>query len=438
MNKTHNLIAKLLTFWIPISYIRKNLRNNIIQFFERIEIKKIHKNYPKILKKIQLKIQQGEKINVGFYVINEASFPAEPLFKKMLEDDLFNPFIVVIPDVLRGKENMFYQMNKTYNTLSKKYNNVYKSYNENTKKFINYTRKSDLICNANPYDSMNYKFYKIQFVAKSCLPIYVNYFYFGRTNYELNVAKSLEFNLFWKVFIENDHIKEIFKREKIINNNIVVSGYIKMDEYYKYQNNNALSQRKKILITPHHTIENINTKLSISNFLQYSNFFLKLPYLYPQIDFIFRPHPLLFINLRQKEFWGKEKVIEYIKKLNKIPNLIYQEGGNYMKTFAESDGIINDCGSFLAEYFYTGKPQCYMLNKDIDLTFNFMPEGIEMLNKTYKAFSQNDITEFINNVIINDNDIMKKERINFAKEKIMINFPHASEHALNYIKKDIL
>lgn len=120
MYKLTKLIAKLLTFWIPISSVRRNLRNKIIQFYENIEIQKIQKNYPKVLKKIQLKVQQGEKVNVGFFVIYDSIFPAEPLFKKMLEDDLFNPFIIVIPDISRGETNMFYQMDKTYNTLSEK------------------------------------------------------------------------------------------------------------------------------------------------------------------------------------------------------------------------------------------------------------------------------------------------------------------------------
>ena len=78
-----------------------------------------------------------------------------------------------------------------------------------------------------------------------------------------------------------------------------------------------------------------------------------------------------------------------------------------MQTFAESDCIINDCGSFLAEYFYTGKPQCYMLNKNIDLNFNFLQEGIEMLNNTYKAYSKDDIINFIETKIARESFTLK-------------------------------
>lgn len=60
--------------------------------------------------------------------------------------------------------------------------------------------------------------------------------------------------------------------------------------------------RKQILLCPHHTI---NTKeLDLSNFLTYSDLFLELPQLYPDVDFIFRPHPLLKYNLTK--YWGEQ------------------------------------------------------------------------------------------------------------------------------------
>lgn len=431
--------AKILTLWMPVSSIRRRCRNKIINFFETAEIKRKHKNYNKILQRIKLKVKNGQKINVGFFVIYDSSFSTKPLFEKMLEDDLFNPHIVIIPDTYRGKENMFYQMDKAYDSLSKKYNCIFKSYDTKNSKFIDYTDKFDIICTANPYDAMTHKLYQVKYFSKKCLSFYANYFYFGRTNHELNVAKSFEFNSFWKIFIENKNTEKILNRENIFNkNNAIITGYIKMDEYFKYQSSVKQNNRKKIFITPHHTVENNIQGLTLSNFFKYSDFFLKLPEIYPNIDFIFRPHPLLFITLQKDDYWGKEKVDKYISKLKKIPNLEYQEGGSYMKTFAESDCIINDCGSFLAEYFYTGKPQCYMLNSNLNLNVNFLPEGIEMLNNTYKAFSEKDIINFIDNVVINNNDSMKHKRIEFSNKNIKINYPKAAEYALNYLKQELI
>ena len=431
-------LANLLTFWIPISIYRRNLRKFIINKFNQYKIPKVHNNYKKIIKYIKKRVIAKEKINVAFFVIYDSIFPAESLFEQMINDDIFNPCIIVIPDISRGKKNMYYQMDKTYNTLSKKYKNVYRSFDNTSNSFMDVHKKFHMICTANPYDKMTYHYYQVNYFSKNCLNFYINYFYFGRTHYELRVAKSIEFNLFWKIFVENNNVKKILERENIKNSNLIVSGYIKMDEYKKYEKDNKRFFRKKILITPHHSIDNFIKDLSISNFLKYSDFFLELPLLYPQIDFIFRPHPLLFINLKNDKYWGKEKVDKYITKLKAIPNLTYQDGGSYMQTFAESDCIINDCGSFLAEYFYTGKPQCYMLNKNIDLNFNFLQEGIEMLNNTYKAYSKDDIINFIDNVILKEKDYMKEVRVNYAGENIKINYPFAANAALNYLKKEIL
>ena len=51
MKKSYETIAKLLTFWIPISSVRKNLRYEFIQLFKSIEIQKIKKIILKYLKK---------------------------------------------------------------------------------------------------------------------------------------------------------------------------------------------------------------------------------------------------------------------------------------------------------------------------------------------------------------------------------------------------
>lgn len=157
---------------------------------------------------------------------------------------------------------------------------------------------------------------------------------------------------------------------------------------------------------------------------------------YTNIDFIFRPHPLLFINL--EKYWKKEEIENYIAKIHEIPNLVYQNGSDYLESFAESDALIHDCGSFLAEYFYTNKPQCYLLRTDKLLSDNFTENGIKMLENVYAAKNKGEIISFIDNVVINQNDVMYPKRIIYAKQNITINYPNSAEVALNAIKQKIL
>ena len=232
--------------------------------------------------------------------------------------------------------------------------------------------------------------------------------------------------MYWRVFSENINTKEnILKYSKLKDENCPVVGYCKMDTYNP---KTYMNKRKKIIISPHHSIKGgYNDILQLSNFLEYSDFFLELPDLFPNVDFIFRPHPALFIILKKDKFWGKEKTKNYLNTLISKKNVIYSSEGNYFETFAQSDGLINDCASFLAEYFYTGKPQCYMLKTPKTITDKFNQLGINCINHCYKAYNKKQIIDFINNIIINDNDYMKDERIKFAQEEIMINYPNSSE-----------
>lgn len=388
---------------------------------------------------LKRKMKNGKKIKVCFEVIFDSVFPAESLYQKMLEDKTFEPFILVIPDKSRGSENMFKTMDKTYFSLSAKYkNNVLISYDDKKKKFIDFSKKMDIVCSANPYDGMTNKLYSIKYLAtkKNILAVFCNYFYFGKLLQELDVISLNEYSLFWLVFAENNISKSYIKKySKLSNNQICVSGYLKMDQLYKY-NVPLNKERKKIIIAPHHTINNIMSNIALSNFLIYSEFFIDIAKKYTNIDFIFRPHPLLFINL--EKYWKKEEIENYIAKIHEIPNLVYQNGGDYLESFAESDALIHDCGSFLAEYFYTNKPQCYLLRTDKLLSDNFTENGIKMLENVYTAKNKGEIISFIDNVVINQNDVMYQKRIIYAKQNITINYPNSAEVALNAIKQKIL
>ena len=202
------------------------------------------------------------------------------------------------------------------------------------------------------------------------------------------------YNYIWKVFLEtNINYEEYKKYGRCDAENSVVVGYAKMDRYAKYQHLQP-NERKKIILAPHYSVnENTNRLLMLSNFEKYADLFLELPTKYPEIDFIFRPHPVLFTTLRKENFWGEKKVEDYIGKMISHKNIVYSTEGDYLEIFANSDGIIQDSGSFLVEYFYTGKPCCYMLKTKKDIKNKFNTLGIkclehEMLLDIYhKAFA---------------------------------------------------
>lgn len=434
-------IIKILSFLIPVKSLRKKFRKNVSAklntISSKILLKKQYNLYEKIVKSFKLKISEDKKIRVVFLVIFDSVFPARTLFEKMLNDNLFDPKILVIPDTSRGKDNQFNQLKKTYDYLVKLYGKelVINSFDTNRNEFIDYVNDFDMACFANPYDTMTNEFYTIKYYAKNkVLPIYINYgFYpdYYSREYLINLESM---NLCWKYFVDtHENYDDVIKYTDIKGKNAILSGYCKMDRLKSIEK--KCLEHKKIIIAPHHTVNSPNYPLS--NFLKYSDFFLELPKKYPQIDFVFRPHSLLFVTLAKEDFWGKQKVEEYINKMSSFPNVEYQDGGDYFETFVNSSAIIHDCASFIMEYLYTGHPACYMLKNEKEIEKVFAPIGQQCLTNYYHAFNEYDIINFIEDVVITGNDSMRENRINFAKEKIMINYPNAADFIVKTIKEEL-
>lgn len=396
------------------------------------------------LKTLKTQIQNKQKIRVCFYMVADSEFVFKSLFEKMQNDSIFEPFILVIPDVARGEEHMFYEMDKVYKWASQRYDKVFKSYDEKTQSFLDFTDKMDLLATSQPYETMSEKIYSIKYaVLKQVLPIFMSYGMSSASWGRDFVTPLPDLSLCWKIFVDTQYQFDEYLSRPLKNiDNIFFTGYAKMDELAKFVP--AKSKRKTIIIAPHHTIsEEYNGALQLSNFLKYADFFLELYAKYPNIDFIFRPHPLLFVALAdekisQKYFWGREKINDYLSKTCSFANVKYQEGGDYFETFVNSSGIIHDCGSFTAEYLYTDNPCCYMLkNKDLN-DKNFSSFGKEVLKHYYQAFNERDIVDFIDNVIIKGDDDKKSARVKFAKESVRINFPNVGDKILEILKEDLL
>lgn len=147
------VLLKLLTFYIPYKPWRKGVRDILKKKLQYFEYAKQNKKYKKELKNLR-KIAKNEKTRVLFCVVYDAVFPARPVFEKMIDDDLFEPMIVVIPDIARGRQNMLEQLYKTYKTYHDIYGSVLvlKGYVENEDKYLDLTGNYHLVCTANPYD----------------------------------------------------------------------------------------------------------------------------------------------------------------------------------------------------------------------------------------------------------------------------------------------
>ncbi len=417
----------ILNFYID------HLYEKIVRCKNRFRYSRLIKTTAAHYRQVEKAIRQRTSSPLRFasYVEYDASFSAYGLMDLMLADPQhYDAKIVVIPDITRGKENLVNQYKLTKEFFVKTYGaeNVLDGYDIATDTYKDYSDQFDIINLANPYDEMVNEVHGIKYLStRNVLPVYISYGCMP-DKYGCNVTMPLlEISLFWKVFADNKLSYQDYKKYELAKGkNVSCTGYAKMDQLAKVKE--IKREKKTIVIAPHHTIN--NPALPLSNFLKYSDLILELPEKFPEVNFIFRPHPLLFINLINEGFWTKEEVEAYKNKLKEL-GITYSYGGNYFDIFVNSDAIIHDCSSFVVEWLYTDKPCCFAGNEKFKKIFTRL--GKKCLENYYLAFNREEICNFIEEVVIKGNDSLKDKRLHFANNHLKLNYPYVSKVILSQI-----
>lgn len=394
--------------------------------------------YKKRISKLSEKYKNGEKIKVAFLHMYATSIQDVCVFDEMLKDDVFEPYFIVNPDVYRSKENFDYNYNRTKNELIEKYGNerVLDGYNYEKDEYVDYTNNFDIATTNNPYDAMAHQYFKIKYWALKKIPMfYISYFYMGRCHVTVDNLINNEFSYLWTIFAENKTVLDLAKKYQTIKGkNIVITGYPKMDKLSTLDMTNN-NDKKIVIIAPHHTIQ--DNELSLGGFLQYYDAILQLPKKYPEITFVFRPHPMLIENLNTL-YWGEEKTKQYMDELLSNENVIYSTEGDYLELFAKSDALIHDCGSFLAEYLYTDKPCAYLYKKGLNADKVWTELGKGMVDCHYIVNNSVDLDKFIEDVVIKGDDSLKEKRKKWFENNIKMDYPNVTKNIYKILKNNVV
>lgn len=388
-------------------------------------------NQWRVLKRIKGKKQY----KCVFFALMDSVWKCDSLYKQMLDDPRFEPIILICPVVNYGTENMIRTMEECANFFKAKGYDYILSYDKHSDNFIDVKKQlnPDIIFYTNPYKGLIDKRYYIdQF--KDVLTCYIPYFY-ASGNAEM--FYNLPFHHYvWRYFCESEFLKKEFeKAEKRNLRNVVPTGYCVFDEF-KEELHPSDKKNIKIIWAPHHMITTSSNIVLRNSFLRIYDLFFSLAQKYEgAIEFIFRPHPVLKNKLCNHPEWGKQKTDQYYKKWKTTPYCRIEERGDYIPLFYESDAIIHDCGSFITEYLYVNKPALFT-DKTIFDTTQYWKSAIEAIDCYYRAETELEIEDFINNVVICRNDILKDKRAQFFK-KYLYNERPIAHNIINNIAESI-
>lgn len=252
--------------------------------------------------------------------------------------------------------------------------------------------------------------------------IYIHYGYL-LTNLISDIYNKPAFVNSWRVFIESiDHLRLIENQKGKVPNNIIYKGYPKLDLYYDRECSaikipDVIINEKFIIYAPHWTIDTDlnNKKTGFGNFLETYYEVIEMMKQNINLHWIFRPHPLLKAQL---EFLLNERETQEIySKFLELPNVHLYEGEDIIPLFMESEGILLDSISFMAEYIPTLKP-IFFLDSGNSSLFNFI--GQNVYRTTYSIDSISNASKIIASVIIDGNDVKYNERLKMAEKLLYL------------------
>ena len=233
---------------------------------------------------------------------------------------------------------------------------------------------------------------------------------------------SRYFNLAWRIYYPTEIHLQYARRHSYnhARNMFVVgdshaSAFLNGSHAYPWK---GTGDKKRVIWAPHFSIRD-EGHLHRTGFLWLHQAMWDIAVQFKdRIEFVFKPHPRLLTELYRHPDWGKDKTDTYYERWKNGDNT-QLETEAYVDLFCTSDAMIHDCGSFSAEYHYTGKPVLFVSKDFADVYRGIDDFGTLCMDLHYHAQSVEEIRAFIQDVVLDGKDPRKEERDAFRKKYLI-------------------
>lgn len=404
-------------------------------------IQQYHLNHQMKLNHLRDKVKRGKTVKVFFMVHDAAVFGCASVYRAMEKQEMFEPYIYVISrrDVayqdfyIDVKKDIVFFESRGYRTI-----NGYDEW-QNPKDF--HDLNPDIIFYDLPklYGSAGSCYNRLDQLNWEYLTCYVPYgllmvdsFYY---HYHTKCIRET-----WRFFLDTkSSFNRVLADGEFSGFNTVLSGYPKFDEYYTEDDQlpEKINNGKPVVIyAPHHSLFVSN---NFATFDLYKDLMLELVKDHSEINFVFKPHPLLPFQIKARERSGdisfsQQDYFDYMQEWDNQPNGICITQGDYIKLFKKSCCMITDCGSFIGEYLPSLHPCIYIFNprkERQDEVYTALAKKI--LDTYYITRTKEELEQTIQQVIIKGKDPKKSMRMQVLNEEFP-NLGSAGEKLCGYLK----
>lgn len=424
-----------------INYL-KSINYDIFYILSEFNLNKYKKKKMVIEKTVCNYLSKKEKIKIAFVTPFLSTWTGDELFEQFLNDDRFEPYILISSFNNGSQETSFFEMPLMVDYFnSKKY--VYKKIDESCTSWDD-SGKPDIIFYNSPYLTYLSPCVQMENVPMTTLTIYTGYGIYIDKMEDIQFDLPIH-NMAWKNYSHTPYYNKIAQEfSRIKGENLIYSGYCKIDDLvdskYRTMDESELwkisnESQIKIILAPHHSIGNAMPKFGTLD----KNYEFFYNYAKNHVDtttWIFKPHPVLRKTVvTEGLFKSIEEYDEYLNRWNTLPNAKVVTG-SYIDHFLTSDCMILDSVSFMAEYLYTNNPMLF-LSCDKG-TFNEFGEELFSNITSVPGDDFSGIEKFISQVINHtySNEKAKiffENHLNYFQKNKML----AREYIFNDIKKDL-
>lgn len=446
----HNLVHKIESgnydSSIVFDYTYEDINHLLLSNVE--SFKKIHSAVTRFNLK---RIARREEINVHFHLYDVSMWSCDELYRLFEQDNRYKASVVIYRDGVFAPSSID-KYKATVKYFKDNGFDVVETYHDGGIVQKTDIQKADIVFRLTPYKLKPWSLDILNSSLDSLL-IYIPYS-LTINDYHQNhdiIYNQPGMNLSWVFFCEHELYYNVqSKYSKIGNFNLVTSGYPKLDEFYSSNYTNPTSiwkisndidpdTVKKIIYAPHHSI--LGNTIGFSTFHQ--NYMEIYEYVKSHPDstsWVIKPHPLLrTASVAAGVFKSIDEYDRYLDMWDELPNAKTVRLGTYNDIFATSDGMITDSVSFITEYQYVKKP-LLLLTRETQL-FNEVGEMIKTILYQVPGDDMEGIFNFIDDILINENDYMKPLRDEFFNKyldyKTHNNGKLASEFIYEYVSNAI-
>ena len=390
-------------------------------------------NYAIVLQRIR---QYGgkRKIKVIFLVNEVSKWKAQSLYSLMEKSKTYDPYIgLTLADMdwhlSTSDQEEKYLANRKY--FSIKGMKIVDAYDIDKRLPISLRKYTpDIVWYQQPWGIAEEQ--RPNYVSYYALTAYIPYYVpnYGHIGIDCNHDFHKEL---WRYFILNKEWENFYGRHFALFSHagkLLGLGHTGLDPL---RSQSGVKENERCVIyAPHWSIDCPGNE----NFENYSTFlWTGIPLLefakeHKEIQWIFKPHPTLKRTLLKTGVWSKEKIESYYQAWDSIG--IKCETGDYQQLMLESKVMITDCGSFLTEYFSTGKPLVHLISPSVKL--KPLPPSRKMFDSFYKVHSMEELVKTLDLLINQQKDPKREERLSLIRE-LDIGSSNAAENILHYMDK---